>query len=353
MLFDGQISSPQSRRRVVVVDEYVERLHGSRIRNYFQAHQFECKIVSLTVTEDNKSMDTVFQVLEALNKFEVSRRSEPVIAIGGGVLMDIVGLAANLFRRGVPYIRIPTTLLGVVDAAIGAKTAVNFQGYKNRIGTFYPPLAAILDITMLQSLSDRQISNGIAEILKIALIKDAELFDLLEKYGVSMLSEKCQGNAAKPIIRRSVQGMVEDLASNLWETKLERLVDFGHTFCPIIELSAIPKVLHGEAVAIDMAISVMLSYQRGFLSYRDVERVYNLMKAVKLPLMHPVCTPDLLYEALQSTTCHRNGLQRAPMPVSIGEAQFFNDLTYEEIASAVNAIAQQELPQIAMQSSAV
>lgn len=353
LLFDGETSSSQSRRRVVVVDDYVERLHGARIRNYFQAHEFECRILSLTVTEDNKSMDTVFQVLETLNEFEVTRRSEPVIAIGGGVLMDIVGLAANLFRRGIPYIRIPTTLLGVVDAAIGAKTAVNFQGYKNRIGTFYPPLAAILDVTMLQSLSDRQISNGIAEILKIALVKDAELFDLLEKYGVSMLSEKCQSSEAIPIIRRSVQGMLEDLESNLWETKLERLVDFGHTFCPTIELKAVPKVLHGEAVAIDMAICVMISYQRGFLSYTDLQRVYTFMNAVNLPLMHPICTPALLYEALASTTCHRNGLQRAPMPVSIGTAQFFNDLTYEEIKTAVNAIAQLESPQIAMQGSAV
>ena len=127
--------------------------------------------------------------------------------------MDIVGLAANLFRRGIPYIRVPTTLLGVVDAAIGAKTAVNFQGHKNRIGTFYPPIAAMLDVTLLQTLSDRQISNGIAEILKIAIVKDSELFDLLEKYGVLMLSKKCQGDDALPIIRRSVQGMLSDVTT--------------------------------------------------------------------------------------------------------------------------------------------
>lgn len=352
LLFDGHASSPQSLRRVVVVDDYVERLYGERLRRYFHYHEIEYRIIALCVSEDNKSMDTVFQVIEELNAFEVSRRSEPVIAIGGGVLMDIVGLAANLFRRGIPYIRVPTTLLGVVDAAIGAKTAVNFQGHKNRIGTFYPPIAAMLDVTLLQTLSDRQISNGIAEILKIAIVKDSELFDLLEKYGVSMLTKKCQGDDALPIIRRSVQGMLSDLESNLWENQLERLVDFGHTFCPTIELKAVPKILHGEAVAIDMAISVMLAYQRGLLSYQERERVYNFMKAVRLPLVHPICNPSLLYEALQTTTRHRNGLQRFPLPTSIGSARFFNDITFEEIKTAVQAIAHLE-PGAAMQGSSL
>ncbi|AFZ29122.1 3-dehydroquinate synthase [Gloeocapsa sp. PCC 7428] len=350
LLFDGQNSSQKSLRRVVIVDDYVERLHGERIRQYFQYHEIEYRLISLSVSEDNKSMDTVFQVIEELNAFEVSRRSEPVIAIGGGVLMDIVGLAANLFRRGIPYIRVPTTLLGVVDAAIGAKTAVNFQGHKNRIGTFYPPLAAILDTTLLETLSDRQISNGIAEILKIALVKDAELFELLENYGAAMLSSKCQNPEAVPIIRRSVQGMLEDLESNLWEEKLERLVDYGHTFCPTLELKAVPKLLHGEAVAVDMAISVMLAYQRSLVTYQEVERIYNFMRSVRLPLLHPICTPELLYAALQSTTKHRNGLQRFPLTVGIGAAQFFHDITYEEIKTAVKAIAQLE-PDAAMQTS--
>lgn len=347
LLFNG--NSTPSQRRVVVVDDYVERLYGDRIHQYFQYHEINYRLLSLSVSEDNKSMDTVFQVIEELNAFEVARRSEPVIAIGGGVLMDVVGLAANLFRRGIPYIRVPTTLLGVVDAAIGAKTAVNFQGYKNRIGTFYPPMAAMLDVTLLQTLSDRQISNGIAEILKIALVKDAALFELLENYGAAMLAQKCQTAEATTIIQRSVQGMLEDLESNLWEEKLERLVDYGHTFCPTLELKAIPNLLHGEAVAVDMAISVMLAYQRSLLSYQDVERVYNLMRSVHLPLLHPVCTPELLYAALQSTTTHRNGKQRFPLTVGIGSAQFFHDISYDEIRSAVKAIAQLE-PGAAMQT---
>lgn len=342
LLFNGQTSSPPSCRRVVVVDEYVKQIYGDRIRRFFQFHEIEYRLLAICVSEDNKTMDTVFRVVEELNAFNVSRRSEPVIAIGGGVLMDIVGLAANLFRRGIPYIRVPTTLLGVVDAAVGAKTAVNFQGHKNRIGTFYPPIAAMLDVTFLQSLSDRQISNGIAEILKIALVMDTELFELLEKNGVSMVTEKCQGTGALPIIRRAIQGMLTDLQQNLWEQQLERFVDFGHTFCPTLELKAVPKLLHGEAVAIDMALSVMLAHQRGLLTTEERDRVYKFMQAVRLPLTHPICTSTLLYEALQSTTQHRNGLQRFPLPVGIGSARFFNDITFEEIKTALPALAQLE-----------
>ena len=129
-------------------------------------------------------------------------------------------------------------------------------------------------------------------------------------------------------------------------------MDFGHTFCPTIELKAVPKLLHGEAVAIDMAISVMLAYQRGLLSYQERERVYTFMEAVRLPLVHPICNPSLLYEALQSTTRHRNGLQRFPLPTSIGSARFFNDITFEEIKTAVQAIAHLE-PGAAMQGSSL
>lgn len=342
LLFNGQTSSAPSLRRLVVVDTYVEQLHGHRLHQYFQYHEIEYRLLPLTVSEDNKSMDMVFRVVEELEAFNLSRRSEPVIAIGGGVLMDIVGLAANLFRRGVPYIRVPTTLLGVVDAAVGAKTAVNFKGHKNRIGTFYPPIAALLDVTFLQSLGDRHISNGIAEILKIALVMDSKLFELLEHDGALMLAEKCQGSSALPIIRRAIEGMLQDLQQNLWEQQLERLVDFGHTFCPTLELKAVPKLLHGEAVAVDMALSVMLAYQRGLLSTQERDRVYNFMRAVHLPLTHPVCTPQLLHQALQSTTQHRDGFQRMPLPVGIGSARFFNDLTFEEITTALQAITQLE-----------
>ena len=120
------------------------------------------------------------------------RRKEPIIAIGGGVCLDVAGLAANLYRRNTPLIKIPTTVMAAVDASIGIKTAVNFHGRKNKMGTYCAPLAVFIDKTFLKTLGDRHLSNGSAEILKMACIKDAELFELLEKHSAELVTSKFQ-----------------------------------------------------------------------------------------------------------------------------------------------------------------
>merc|ERR1711988_1227576 len=132
------------------------------------------------MVEEEKSMDMVLAVAEAMKKFNIDRRSEPVIAIGGGVALDIVGLAASLFRRRTPYIRIPTTALSYVDASVGAKSGVNFMGAKNILGAYVPPAAALLDSAFFATESERRIANALAEMAKMAIMKSAELFELLE-----------------------------------------------------------------------------------------------------------------------------------------------------------------------------
>ena len=122
----------------------------------------------------------------------VCRRKEPIIAIGGGVCLDVAGLAANLYRRNTPLIKIPTTVMAAVDASIGIKTAVNFHGRKNKMGTYCAPLAVFIDKTFLKTLGDRHLSNGSAEILKMACIKDRELFELLEKHSAELIQTKFQ-----------------------------------------------------------------------------------------------------------------------------------------------------------------
>lgn len=341
ILLGGEGAQPnQPIRRFIVIDEPVYRLHGERIHRYFQAHGVEYRILPLPISEEKKDMDAVFRILEELISFDILRRDEPLIAIGGGVLLDIAGYAAGNYRRGIPYIRVPTNLLALVDASVGVKTGVNFQGFRNRVGSYYPPLIAFLDKTFLRTVDTRHICNGLGEILKIGLVKDRELFELLEKHGTSLITEKFQGPSVPDIvIRRAIQGMVEELEPNLWEKQLERLVDFGHSFSPLIEMRALPELLHGEAVALDLAFSSVLASQRGLLNSVELERVFDVMKILRLPTSHPLfCKPDLLYEALEDTVKHRNGLQRLPLPTGIGSARFFNDITFEEIEMAACAL---------------
>ncbi|MEW2393318.1 sedoheptulose 7-phosphate cyclase [Streptomyces venezuelae] len=329
-------------RRFVVLDSDVDLLHGNRIRAYFDYHDVEHVICVVPADETVKSFETAARIVEELDAFGVDRRREPLIVIGGGVLMDIVGLASSLYRRGTPFIRVPTTLIGLVDAGVGAKTGVNFNGHKNRLGTYFPADLTLLDRTFLATLDRRHIGNGLAEILKIALIKDARLFDVLESHGPLLLNEKFQGeseageDAAREVVHRAIQGMLEELQPNLWETKLERSVDYGHTFSPTVEMRALPALLHGEAVCVDMALTTALARRRGLIDDADARRVYDVMHGLELPAWDDLLDqPELLTAALLDTVRHRNGQQRLPLPVGIGDVTFVNDVTERELLDAV------------------
>lgn len=322
-------------RRIIIVDKNVEKLFGEKIRSYFTRHKVRIKIIPIEASEQYKITETLFIVLKELDEFKLLRRKEPVIAIGGGVLLDIVGLAANLYRRGIPYVRVPTTLIGMIDAGIGVKTGVNFNGHKNRIGTYYPPLFSYIDPTFLATLDYRHISNGLAEILKIGLIKDASLFNLLEERGETIFTLKLQNFATSRIVlHKAIKGMLEELEPNLLEHNLERLVDFGHTFSGLLEIKALPHLLHGEAVSIDMAFVSVLAYQRKLITKQELSRILLVMRSMQLPVFHQLCEPNTLHEALIDTAFHRDGLQRFPIPVGIGKAKFVNDINYEEIELA-------------------
>eukprot|EP00408_Alexandrium_pacificum_P014670 CAMPEP_0171237908 /NCGR_PEP_ID=MMETSP0790-20130122/43205_1 /TAXON_ID=2925 /ORGANISM="Alexandrium catenella, Strain OF101" /LENGTH=154 /DNA_ID=CAMNT_0011704267 /DNA_START=15 /DNA_END=475 /DNA_ORIENTATION=- len=148
-------------RRLVVIDETVDDLYGEKVRAYFEARGVAHEILRLPLTEDNKTVENTLKVCEKMKKFNIDRRTEPVIAIGGGVCLDVVGLAASLFRRKTPYIRVPTTSLSYVDASVGAKNGCNFLGSKNRLGTYVPPVAALLDCSFFKTQQQREVTNSL------------------------------------------------------------------------------------------------------------------------------------------------------------------------------------------------
>jgi 2-epi-5-epi-valiolone synthase len=328
-------------RRFIIIDDQVEKLYGDRISEYFDYYKVECRILPLQISEQTKTIDTVLQVVKELDEFGLLRRNEPIIGIGGGVLLDIVGLVASLYRRGVPYIRVPTTLIALIDAGIGVKTGVNFQKHKNRIGTYHAPLITFIDKNFVKTLDNRHVCNGLAEILKIGIIKDRELFELLEIHGTQLITKKFQNiDVADVVIRRAIQGMLDELEPNLWEHQLYRLMDFGHSFSPMLEMNAIPKLLHGEAVALDMSFSTVLAAERSLLSVKDRDRILDLTRLLGLPTAHQLCIPSLLSESLQEIVKHRDGLQRIPLPTSIGRSGFFDDLTSLEIEATSHKLQQ-------------
>lgn len=324
------------KRHIVVIDERVNELYGEQIRRYYDHYDVELRALVLPISEETKDMEAAMAIVQHLEAEGVLRRSDTLIGIGGGVLLDLVGFAAGLYRRGIPYVKVPTNAMAIWDAAVGIKTAVNALGRRNRLGSYHAPSKALLDRRFLRTVERRHISNGMGELLKLAVIKDVRLFTLLERHSQMLLDTAFQDNFVAPeVISRAVDGMLVELAPNLWETVLERSVDFGHSFAPLLEMRALPELLHGEAVALDVLFSCRIAARRGLLTLDDVDRVESVMRSMELPLTHRFFgDAQMLHEALADTMRHRDGLQRLPMPSGVGTCVFLNDLRLDEIQAA-------------------
>jgi 3-dehydroquinate synthase len=336
-------------RRFCIIDGSVWHHYGKRLQSYFEARKVNCRYHILEGGEENKNMEAVFSVLDALCEFGLHRR-EPILAIGGGVILDIAGFAASLYRRGVPYLRVPTTLLGIVDASVGVKTGVDYthtrtnEHFKNRVGAFYAPLGALLDKSFIATQDERNIINGLGEILKLALVRSKRLFCLLEDHAAELIETKFQTpGVADRVIELSVEIMLEELGPNLWEQELERCVDYGHTFSKILEMKCLGDLFHGEAVNIDGFLCVLLSEGRGWLDSKKRNRILHVMRdCCRLPIYHPLCEDvDTLWQGVLDGVEHRDGSQRIPLlREDIGQYAFVNDLTREEVAAASMKLSQ-------------
>merc|ERR1712176_327945 len=337
---EKDIAKTKPQRRLIVVDETVDNLYGRQIRSYFDSQEIVYEILTLPMIEEEKDVEMMLKVCEKMKKFNVDRRNEPVIAIGGGVCLDVVGLACTLFRRKTPYIRVPTTTLSYVDASVGAKTGVNFMESKNRLGAYIPPVAALLDRAFIQTEEKRAIASGVAEMAKMALMKSPELFELLESHASRLINEKFQSLDSVPerVLRLSIETMLEELAPNLLEKSLDRLVDFGHTVGQELEMHALGtdhELTHGESVAVDMAYSTVLSFVRGHISASERNRILNMLKQCQVPLYSPLVDYDFIDHAISERAKQSMG-QKLPLPVGIGKGMIFNEVTKSEFYEALD-----------------
>ncbi len=235
--------------------------------------------------EEYKNLEVLDGIFDALLKVPCDRKTT-IIALGGGVVGDITGFAAACYQRGVPFIQIPTTLLAQVDSSVGGKTAVNHPRGKNMIGAFYQPRCVIADISTLNTLDDRQLSAGLAEVIKYGLIRDLSFFNWLEK-NIERLCQKDPAALAEAI-RRSCSSKAEIVAEDELEGGIRALLNLGHTFGHAIEAGmGYGSWLHGEAVATGMLMAADLSRRSGWLSRDDVARIADLLRRAGLPVTPP------------------------------------------------------------------
>lgn len=325
---------------ICFVDPKVYSSHMEMWKNLEENHA-SLFIVPTNITEKDKSLDSLVACLERIENIGLSRRGDILMAVGGGVLMDMVSLAANLYRRGVPVIKVPTTLLGFVDASVGIKTGINFLGVRNRLGSYYLNYDVMFDTMFLSTINENLIREGMGEIFKIAIIKSNELFELIEE-NIDFIFDNSffQSDTGSKIISLSVRLMLEELHENPTETNLMRCVDFGHSFSPLLEMQSIEiktvkSIPHGIAVGSDCIITSIISHNRGILSSKDLNRILHIGKLINFDPGHPLYErDDIMWSSMMEMTNHRAGNQNLPIPVKIGEYKFLQDVSFEELQKA-------------------
>jgi len=322
-------------KRLVFVDSGLPSCLHERIVAYFSAYGIRAKIVSVSGGEACKSFEAVQSITTEMETFHLNRRGEPIIIFGGGAVLDVVGFAASIFRRGVPFVRIPTTLLAYVDAAVGIKTGINFFGCKNLIGSFATPAAVLLDVEQLCSLPQEEISCGLGEVLKLGVGCDKRLITLMEEATPFLLSKELNHPRCQAMLHRSIEIMIEQLSSNLYENNLQRLVDLGHTFSQKFELSENGSGMrHGDAVTLDICLFLIISLQRNLLSKSELDRVIRLIRSCNMPCDLSEVDVEDLWDSVLERVRHRGGKQNIPLPVQLGKCIFINDLSFEDLARA-------------------
>jgi 3-dehydroquinate synthase len=272
-----------SRQVMIVTNETVAPLYLERVQAALSGR--ELATVILPDGEAYKTMDSAMTVFDGLLARRFSR-SAHLVALGGGVIGDLTGFAAACYQRGIPFIQIPTTLLAQVDSSVGGKTAVNHPRGKNMIGAFHQPKCVIADMTTLDTLPARELSAGLAEVIKYGLIRDPGFCDWLEANMDELVGR--DADLLAQAVERSCLNKAQVVAADERESGERATLNLGHTFGHAVETGlGYGEVLHGEAVAIGMCQAADLSRRLGWLTEADVGRIEQLLASAGLPTVPP------------------------------------------------------------------
>lgn len=323
--------NPAGRKQkiLLVADDYPGN-SITAVQAYFQHHRSsieEIRTLRVDTASCRKNVDSMREVLDAAIAMDLTEE-DLFLVVGGGTIMDIVGFAASMYKGGSRYLKVPTTLLGMIDAGIAVKVGVNLGDHKNFIGRYHAPVACLNDpATFLPTLPPREFSSGLAEAIKMALLKSSHLFHLIALHDGNVRYNQYTDE----VVQISVVTMLEELQPNLHEHDLRRTVDFGHEFGHIIEGLAHHQIPHGECVAIGMAISSWIAYLKGILSWADLKKILDLSLNLGLPIYatdYDCCNPHVLWEKIRSDgISQKNGMLWLVVPAEdIGKATFIDEI---------------------------
>lgn len=303
----------------LVTDRTVARLYAPEVMAALRRAGYRVHLITVPSGERAKTLAWMGKVLDILVK-ERFERSSFLVALGGGVVGDLTGFAASAYLRGVPFVQVPTTVIAQVDSSVGGKTGVNHRLGKNLIGAFYQPRAVLIDPVTLQTLPVREITAGLAEVIKYGVIADPDFFQYLEQHISAVL--KLDREATAAVIRRSCEIKAAVVGADEREGDRRRILNYGHTIGHALEaLGAYRSLIHGEAVAIGMVAEASLAVHLGYCQPDVVQRIRTLAQAAGLPYRLPRVSMEKMWTAMQHDKKVVQGTVYGVWPVRIGEVR--------------------------------
>ncbi len=333
-------------RCICLVDQNVQAHYGEQIAHYFQAHDIPLESLVYRAMEADKGLATVERMLGDFKRLGVSR-NEPILIMGGGVLADTGGLACALYGRNTPYVMVATSIVTGIDAGPSPRTCCDGFGYKNLVGAYHPPVLCITDRFFFGTLHEGWLRHGVAEIVKMAIVKNAELFADLQSATPDLVRTRfgtrdCGPDAdihqlSRKILGGAMRSYIEAEYDNLYETHQCRPHAYGHTWSPGFEIEA--GLLHGHAVAIDMGFGAYLSLLQGWIQQGEFDAILALISAYGLSLWHDILDDErVMWESHRKIIQKRGGNLVAPVPKGgIGQCGYLNDLSRMDFFKAIEA----------------
>lgn len=322
---------------VIISHPIIDKYYGAALKRGLKRNGFSVTTFLIPAGERSKSARTALCLMEKIARIDTMKQIF-MIALGGGVIGDLVGFVAAAYKRGVPYIQVPTTFLAQIDSAIGGKVAVDLSVGKNLVGAFYQPKIVWSDISVLATLSKRQLRNGLAEAVKYGVIQDRNLFRFLTKNYPDILS--CQPKILTNVIFRCSQIKTKIVMRDEKETKgIRTILNFGHTIGHAIEAAGKYRVYHhGEAIALGMRVAAEISYQLKMMKHQDVIDLHQLLDAIGLPKnIHKVRLRDIL-DIMKHDKKFLAGKNRFVLARRIGQVKVVEGVSLKVIRNAVKKI---------------
>lgn len=275
---------PLGNRLGIITDTRVKEVLGDRLHQQLTCAGLRTDMIPITPGEESKQWKTVHTIFGELVRTGFDRKSS-LLALGGGVVGDVAGFVAALYMRSIPYVQVPTTLLAQVDSSLGGKNGIDLSNGKNLLGTIYQPRRVYIDPSMLETLSEDQFRNGLAEVIKSAIIRDPELFHLLEESHDAVLARNPK--VLQEVVGRCCHMKCRLVMEDERDAGPRRILNFGHTVGHAVETYTKYRIPHGMAVSMGMAVETALSTRMGILSHTDRDRTLNLLVRYGLPVRIP------------------------------------------------------------------